>query len=129
MDAGIESIMINGVWYNCPTYDIDGEARPYPDSNPEIGVDEVQPVGIYEPASADKQPIRIFPNPANRELTISVENGAVISSLNIYDLAGKIVFSCIPANNTLDVSVLQPGIYFIEIISDQMKTIQKLIIQ
>jgi hypothetical protein len=129
VDEGIESILVNGVWYNCPAYDIDGEARPYPNSSPEIGVDEVQPVGIYEPVSANRPAISIFPNPADRELTISVEEGTSISSLNIYDLAGKKVCTGLPTGNILDVSALQPGIYFIEIISDQSKTIQKLIIQ
>jgi hypothetical protein len=129
VDEGIESILVNGVWYNCPAYDIDGEARPYPNSSPEIGVDEVQPVGIYEPVSANRPAISIFPNPADRELTISVEEGTSISSLNIYDLAGKKVCTGLPTGNILDVSALQPGIYFIEIISDLSKTIQKLIIQ
>jgi hypothetical protein len=129
VDAGIESILINGVWYDCPAYDIDGEARPWPNSNPEIGVDEVQPVGIYEPVSGNNAAISIFPNPTDRELTISVEEGTSISALNIYDLAGKKVCTGQPTGNILDVSALQQGIYFIEIISDRSKTMQKIIIE
>jgi hypothetical protein len=129
IDAGTESILINGVWYDCPAYDIDGEARPYPNSNPEIGVDEVIPVGIYEPVSANSVTISLFPNPADRELTISVENGAAISEVNIYDQVGKMVYTGKPEDNTLDVSKLQSGIYILKAVTDHGESTQKIVIE
>ncbi len=73
--------------------------------------------------------VSIFPNPGNGLLNFSFAKGVRIDDVIIYNKTGQKVLHGIPSNNTLDFSKLSPGIYFIKIISDQSKTIQKLIIQ
>ena len=130
LNAGITSVTVNGVVYNCPAWDIDGEPRPFTGTQPEIGVDELQTSEfIGEPVSTNNSQINIFPNPANQILMISAENGTVIKAVNIYDQVGKMVYTGIPENNSLDISKLKPGIYIVEVVTGQGKIRQKLIIQ
>lgn len=62
----------------------------------------------------------LYPNPTNGILNIGIESEMTdaIYSVKVYDLSGKIVFSKnnLPkGKNTLDVSELKNGIYFIEL--------------
>ena len=111
MNSGIASIEINGTWYECPPYDIDGEIRPWNNTLPEIGVDEVTDVSIGEPISTNNLPVNVYPNPADQMVVISINNGEVIKEVILYNQIGQIVYRGMPVNNTLDVSRLQPGIY------------------
>jgi hypothetical protein len=129
VNTGISSISINGVVYECPAYDIDGEMRPYSTTQPEIGVDEVQITSIGEPTSADSQSINVYPNPADQMVTISVKNGTIIKEVTIYNQVGQNVYRGLPDDNTLDVSKLQPGVYLIEVITNQSEISEKLIIE
>lgn len=130
LNAGITTIEVNGVWYNCPALDIDGEPRPFTGTQPEIGVDELQTtVAVGKPISSNPLTINVFPNPAGQTVMFDVAEGTAIHEVNIYTQTGQKVFTGAPENSMLDVSALQPGIYFIEIFTDQSKTIQKLIIQ
>jgi hypothetical protein len=129
VDVGIESILVNGVCYNCPANDIDGDARPYANSNPEIGVDEVLPVGFYEPASAGNHAIRIFPNPAGRELTISVENGLIVKQVSLIHWMGQRVYTGSLEVGHIDVSELPRGIYVLSIETNKGEVKKKIVIQ
>jgi hypothetical protein len=62
-------------------------------------------------------------------VTISIKNGAVIKEVSIYNQVGQSVYRRIPEDNTLDVSKLQPGVYLIEVITNQSKNKEKLIIK
>jgi|GEM_PF-370267 len=73
--------------------------------------------------------ITLFPNPANKTISILNNGGLEIKEVSISNHMGQVVFSGKLVNSLLDVSNLQPGIYFIGIISPQTKTIRKLIIQ
>ena len=58
----------------------------------------------------------IYPNPVKDKLTISVKNNDEIISYQIYDVAGKnLMSSAKMENNTIQVSALTNGIYFIKI--------------
>lgn len=62
----------------------------------------------------------LYPNPANGILNIGIESEMTdaLYSVKVYDLAGKMVFTKnnLPkGKNTLDVSELKNGIYFIEL--------------
>jgi len=83
---------------------------------------------IVESIENDSQ-INIFPNPADKTISILTNGGLEIQEVSISNHPGQIVFRGKPVNNLLDVSALQPGVYFILIISNQSKTILKLIIQ
>ncbi len=103
--------------------------RPYSNTQPEIGVDEVQLTSIGEPVSANSLFLNVYPNPADQFVTISVNNGVIIKEVNLYNQVGQKVYQGIPHDNSLDVSTLQPGIYLIEVRCDQQKFREKLIIE
>ena len=73
--------------------------------------------------------ISIFPNPTNRQLTISIKDEATIEEVIIYNQTGQIVLLEKPANNIIDISKLQPGMYIIEVVSGQRKVRGKLVIE
>jgi hypothetical protein len=57
----------------------------------------------------------IYPNPADRQLTISM-NGLSVESVSIYNTTGKLLLqNKQPINNTIDISSLSSGVYIAEI--------------
>ena len=70
--------------------------------------------------------IRIFPNPANEILTISLPENASTTDCILVDNAGKEVkrFTISGGENQVDISVLESGIYILQI-GDQIKKITK----
>jgi len=62
--------------------------------------------------------IRIFPNPANGLLSFSPA-GVQFESLRVRDVAGKLVLSQLNTANTLDLSALDAGFYWVEIIGKE----------
>ena len=72
--------------------------------------------------------IKIYPNPATNRLTILGINSEEISSINIYSVTGKLIKATMPnAINEINISSINNGIYFIEINSNNGKTIKKFI--
>jgi len=74
--------------------------------------------------------VLIYPNPANKTLHIESEVTG-LSILRLTDLSGKIVFEkqftlSSHLHETIDVSMLEKGIYFIEIKSADNKTVRKI---
>lgn len=62
----------------------------------------------------------LYPNPATSQLTINLE-GMQAGEVNIYNIDGKLVGEANqPANNTIDVSYLAKGMYFVEIKVDDV---------
>ncbi|MCD4725966.1 MAG: T9SS type A sorting domain-containing protein [Bacteroidales bacterium] len=59
--------------------------------------------------------ISIYPNPGKDILTISCKNGATIDEVVIYNQTGQKVFEGELVNNTIDVSSLPQGLYFIHL--------------
>ena len=98
-----------------------------PGCNSPEEVEEACMVSVKE-TGVDHQ-ITLFPNPADKSISIGLKGAMEIEEVTISNHLGQVVFQGKPVNNSLDVSALQPGVYFIEIVSDQSKTIKKLIIQ
>ncbi len=73
--------------------------------------------------------ITIFPNPATSFITIHIKEGIPIDEAIIYNHLGQKVLEAKPVNNTLDVSKLKPGIYFIEVATKDWRGRTKLIIE
>tara|TARA_B100001142_G_scaffold325990_1_gene380615 strand:+ start:1298 stop:2854 length:1557 start_codon:yes stop_codon:yes gene_type:complete len=67
--------------------------------------------------------VSVFPNPVSDILTINGE----YSEVNIFDLYGKLVFSS-SAKETIDISGLTNGIYFVRINNNKALSINKIII-
>jgi hypothetical protein len=71
-------------------------------------------VGIEENNS---QPVVVYPNPSSKVITLAGE--AKIERIRIFNAEGKLVFTRTSDENTVDVSVLENGTYFIEIKTDK----------
>ncbi len=70
---------------------------------------------------------KIYPNPVENNLFISKEK-ITIQNIIVYSTSGKLVIKqSKPQNNTIDVSILPKGMYFIEINSDEGKTVKKFV--
>ena len=128
VNSGINSIEINGSWYECPPYDIDGEVRPMTIPSLKSEWMKYRMFAIGEPISTNSLSINVYPNPADQVVTISVKTMSQSKKLSSITRSDK-MFTGTPENNTLDVSKLQPGIYLIEVRCDQQKFREKLIIE
>ncbi len=75
VNAGIESLTFEEVTYYCPDQDIDGDARPYESTMPDIGADEAQWLYVGKPDNELKSDIElaVYPNPFNQLATIKIE--------------------------------------------------------
>ncbi|MDB5227094.1 MAG: hypothetical protein JWN78_1287, partial [Bacteroidota bacterium] len=73
--------------------------------------------------------LKIFPNPANSKVFISAAES--IESVRILDMAGKVVYQSFPGTNNiqLDISVINKGLYFLEIKGRNTSTFEKLVKQ
>lgn len=74
----------------------------------------------------DKLDITIFPNPVAETLFITSE-GIRIENIKIYSIRGNQVIEASANENSLDVSNLSEGLYFIEISSSEGKSVQKFV--
>ena len=61
----------------------------------------------------------LSPVPAKNVLTITTKQSVAISSVSIYNMLGQLVQVITNPNETIDVSSLKTGSYFIKIVSDQ----------
>ncbi|MGH2667435.1 choice-of-anchor L domain-containing protein [Flavobacterium sp.] len=74
----------------------------------------------------------VYPNPSNSFVTVSNASKAVITEINILDSNGRKVESQkreTVSDVTLNISKLNSGVYFLEIISAEGKTVKKVIKQ
>ncbi len=72
--------------------------------------------------------IFIYPNPANGVLNFSVKNNILISAISINDISGKEIYqSANPISNSIDVSNLSSGVYFVTFKSDTNSVTKKFI--
>ena len=61
----------------------------------------------------------LHPNPANTVLNLESKNAIKISSVSIYNVLGQLVLVVTDVNQSIDVSSLKSGNYFIKILSDK----------
>ncbi len=73
----------------------------------------------------NEQNLSIYPNPTNSKLALNITEK--VKSINIIDLTGKTVKTITPSNNTLDVSDLVQGIYFLQVQTESRITYNKFI--
>ncbi len=65
------------------------------------------------------QVLSLYPNPAINVLQINNPNNVVIKQVQVYNLLGKEVLQMQDNNNTINVSGLQPGVYFVKLITQE----------
>ena len=68
----------------------------------------------------------VYPNPTSERLTIDLENNLILEKVNIYNTLGQIIKT--ESNTTIDVSKLQKGTYFVEVITNQGKATKSIIV-
>jgi hypothetical protein len=69
----------------------------------------------------------IYPNPADDKLNFNIKE---YNDITITDISGKTIMnlnSLSPQNNSVDISILSKGIYFVTIKSDKQLITRKLI--
>lgn len=72
--------------------------------------------------------VKVYPNPAKKELYISFSNSTNIEEIKIYNQLGQMVKHENRFINYIDVSFLHQGIYIIEIVTKESRFTEKLII-
>lgn len=76
-----------------------------------------------------------YPNPTSDFVTISLKNTSnAIASIAVYDVIGKLILTVKPresiATETLDLSSVHPGIYFVEVQTNtNLKVVKKLLVK
>jgi hypothetical protein len=84
-----------------------------------------------QPIEAKPEIVEVFPNPANDQVNIHFNNNTGEFRLQITDFSGRdiAVYSLADETNTLDLSILKPGIYMLRFITNNQIFIKKLIKQ
>jgi len=74
--------------------------------------------------------LNIFPNPASKEINLSVNNYNNLYEFNIYDINGKVIKSGVlePEHLTININELTDGIYNLEIIADHKSEIKRFVV-
>jgi N-acetylneuraminic acid mutarotase len=68
---------------------------------------------------------KLYPNPVNDKLTISLNNEVSLSSLvNIYSVTGELTMS-VPFNENIDVSSLNAGMYILEVVDNDISILKE----
>ncbi len=72
--------------------------------------------------------LKLFPNPVQDELTLTLQNNAPLSAYEIYDISGKkVMTSTVNPSNRIQVSELSKGMYFMKIKAGNLEMIGKFI--
>jgi len=69
----------------------------------------------------------VYPNPASDIVTIQLRDDAVLQKVNLYNVLGQLVKT--ESKQLINVSGLERGSYFIEVITTKGKATKKLIIK
>ena len=88
---------------------------------PDFGKVSLNPIYSLSVEESDKQTIEIYPNPANGSITI---RGAENATLQLINVTGQIVYSeyNLAYENTIDISQLNRGVYFVRITTQEQTT-------
>jgi len=122
--AGIESLEVDGIWYDCPPMDYEGEPRPGPDGNVDIGADELFFPGIGPSKfQVSNFNLQISPNPCSGKalLRYQIPDTRYLIS-DLYSISGMKISRFLNAEKKagnhefeIDVSDLPDGIYYVRL--------------
>lgn len=94
----------------------------------QLTMSRINKIASGVPESLPELPdLHLYPNPAEQFVKIDNKKGLKIEEVAIYNQAGRKVLEVKPVNNTLDISNLQPGMYYCRIRADHRYTIEKFI--
>lgn len=128
-----EFVMGCGVLENYYSYDYPTVSFYYNDvayfnkGGEEWGVPLNPPVGVRENES--KKYLILFPNPAINEIKIIKSNDLVIKNITIFSTSGQPVIIKNRFAKSIDLSFLVPGLYFVDVLTDQGIIRKKLVLK
>ncbi|WP_046758425.1 T9SS type A sorting domain-containing protein [Kordia jejudonensis] len=73
--------------------------------------------------------VSLYPNPSNGIVNIQLPAGLEDLKIEMFDNAGKQINMELSSENTIDVSNIASGLYLVSIISNDIKTTKKLIVE
>ncbi|MCX6309426.1 MAG: T9SS type A sorting domain-containing protein, partial [Bacteroidia bacterium] len=91
----------------------------------EVGIERELSTGVVKNTMVNDLNVQVFPNPAGSVLNIHASRP--IKYVELYDLNGKVVLRKSEPHNSLDISFLSKGIYFLKTMLDNGMTINKMI--
>ena len=89
----------------------------------EVGIERELSTGVV--TNTMTKDLQVFPNPAGS--VINIQTSRPINYVELYDLSGKVVLRKIEPHNSMDISSLSKGIYFLRTMLDNGMTINKII--
>ncbi len=92
--------------------------------------EEWQDLGV-DPVAADVIMI-LAPNPANQQVKLALSGVSGMVNCNIIDMSGRVVYSKVinaEQSNTIDLSNVPTGAYFVRITNDSFSKVEKLIVR
>jgi len=135
VNAGVSTLLINGEWYDCPEYDIDGDERPFESTEPDIGADEAlwYYVGVDEQSKTDVNVI-VYPNPASSIINFSIQNSNTVRSggnkITLFNTDGRYVYESkiTESDFSININYLPSGIYFAKLNLGEFMINKKIVI-
>jgi len=137
--TGIDSLEINGVFYNCPSFDFENDPRPMPITlMPDLGVDEIDETATDIPKTNfpnSEMQLSNFPNPFSNKTTINlnIQHPGLIK-LYFNDYMGKVIETLISQQLPAGVHQfewnadgLPTGIYFLRLETTGISETRKLV--
>ena len=115
---------VNGVWGLQGDTCISDYANSYGYPNDDFAC--ILGLGIND---LNNKKINIYPNPATNKLNIFTNNEMPINEINIYNQLGQSVLHIKQPDDLIDVSMLEKGIYIIELVFENSRVREKLVIK
>jgi hypothetical protein len=88
----------------------------------------MQTVGLKEQQQNQAALLKVYPNPVQEQLYLEFIPNARITSIQLYDLQGKVVKSYHQKVNSISVNGLKNGIYFLKVISENGVNTEKVVV-
>ena len=81
---------------------------------------------IFDPGETENYVLKLFPNPAQTQITITNSSEQIGLKYVLYDITGKNIFQGELTQNTnfINVSDLKQGIYFVEVLTNKPTTLK-----
>ena len=70
---------------------------------------------------------KVYPNPASSEINIQTDLN--IDKLELYDFLGKFILKETNSTKSIKLNNLKPGMYLLNIYSDDFRTVKKIIVK
>lgn len=88
-----------------------------------------RPATIISPEEPGTTELKLYPNPAEHQINLRINNNKRLGTVSIYDIAGKMIFSYFigASQAVIDVKHFSPGIYYLR--SDQIGRVIKFVKQ